>query len=96
MTTLKEGIALVDRLIADHRKATHGLYVSNDYDRWKAANAAATEAAKEALVAAGAVVRDSWQGAAVKLAGIRATSTSGLFGAMQNWLRAARRKVEEG
>ena len=35
-----------------------------------------------------------WNGASVSIAGIRATSTSGLEGALTNWIAAARRKLD--
>lgn len=33
-----------------------------------------------------------WDGCRVTIAGISATSTTGLYGALRNWIRAARRK----
>ena len=41
----------------------------------------------------GARVKDEWNGAAVTIAGIRATSTSGLDGALSNWLAAADKRL---
>lgn len=42
----------------------------------------------------GAHVNDSWDGARVRLAGITSTSTSGVHGALTNWLRAAVARIE--
>lgn len=37
-------------------------------------------------------VTEKWDGARVRIAGITATSTSGLDGALHNWLTAARKR----
>lgn len=45
----------------------------------------------------GASINDRWDGASVRLAGIRSSSTMGLSGALHNWLRAAdQRLAKEG
>lgn len=41
-------------------------------------------------------IKDDWQGAAVKIAGIRSTSTQGLWGAVRNWLAAADKRIAAG
>jgi hypothetical protein len=41
-------------------------------------------------------IKADFRGAAVTIAGIRSTSTSGLFGAVQNWLVAAGKRIAEG
>lgn len=43
----------------------------------------------------GARVSHDWQGSAIRLAGIRSSSTSGIHGALANWVVAAKRKVAE-
>ena len=42
----------------------------------------------------GARIDDRWDGATIKLAGVRSSSTSGLAGALRNWLRAAAKRAE--
>lgn len=51
--------------------------------------------ARNALESVGAKTRDEWNGAAIKLVGIRSTCTWGFSGALGNWLRAARAKLEK-
>lgn len=41
-----------------------------------------------------AKITDRWDGCKVSIAGIRASSTSGLHGALTNWIAAARRKLD--
>lgn len=48
-----------------------------------------------ALGAKGAMFRQTGDGKQMKLAGVRASSTSGTTGMIRNWIGAARRKVEE-
>lgn len=38
---------------------------------------------------------EAWDGARVRHLGISSTSTSGLGGALRNWVKAARRRLEE-
>ena len=38
-------------------------------------------------------LRDQWNGARVRIAGVTASSTSGLAGALRNWVSAARKKA---
>lgn len=35
------------------------------------------------------------EGAAIRMAGVRATSTGGIYGALYNWIKAAQRKIAE-
>lgn len=42
----------------------------------------------------GAKINDRWDGAKVRIAGISASSTSGIRGALQNWLVGARKRLE--
>lgn len=41
-----------------------------------------------------AQIRDRWDGCQVRIAGVTSSSTSGMEGALRNWLSAARRKAE--
>jgi len=43
----------------------------------------------------GATINNRSDGCGVKIAGIRSTSTSGIAGALHNWLRAARKRAGE-
>lgn len=43
----------------------------------------------------GAKISDRWNGARVSILGIASTSTSGLHGALTNWLAAARRRADQ-
>ncbi len=42
-----------------------------------------------------AKINDKWNGATVSIAGIRASSTSGIVGALHNWIAAARRRLDQ-
>lgn len=53
----------------------------------------ATDAAVFAIEALGGVIRDDANVFALTLGGVRSTSTSGILGAMTNWLRAAEPKI---
>lgn len=54
---------------------------------------AAHRAAERQLDDYGARIRDDWRGARITLCGISSSSTSGISGAMANWLRAAEAKI---
>lgn len=60
----------------------------------------AYDQALEALVAdlrkAGAHIGEKFDGKAVRLAGIRSTSTSGTENALKNWVTAARKRIAAG
>lgn len=43
----------------------------------------------------GARIADDWRGARVRLAGVTATSTAGLAGALRNWCAGAARKLDD-
>lgn len=65
-----------------------------DYDRWRAANNQALDAIRRELWIAGARFTDR-DGVSVRFHGLRASSTSGLLGALQNWMTAARKQLAE-
>lgn len=78
----------------DLTKALVGPYSPDSSREWHPRHRAAMETLADQLRGdVGARITHRWDGAAVTLAGIRSTSTSGLAGALQNWLRAARRKA---
>lgn len=41
----------------------------------------------------GARIANRWDGARVRIAGVAASSTSGLAGALHNWVKAAKKRV---
>lgn len=59
------------------------------------------EKAKSAMVAAieqslpKVAISAKWNGATVRIAGIRASSTSDVVGALHNWIAAARRRLDQ-
>lgn len=72
-----------------------GRFDPTNYSDWRRRHDAAVADMKRALEAEGAVFSERPpHDHAVRLAGIRSTSTSGFEGAVRNWLRAARAKVE--
>lgn len=50
------------------------------------------QVAKSLTDTLGARIKDDWNGARVRIQGVQATSTSGLIGALRNWLAAVERK----
>lgn len=60
----------------------------------------AYDQAMETLVAdlrkAGANIGEKFDGKAIRLAGIRSTSTSGTESALRNWMTAARKRIAAG
>lgn len=68
-------------------------------DRWEAMkrrSAAVDVIMGELATAEGAKIRTdgSWEGAMLKLAGIRCTCTQGSEGVLRNWQAAARKKID--
>lgn len=43
----------------------------------------------------GARTGNDWRGVTIRMAGIRATSTGGISGALHNWIMAAQRKIAQ-
>lgn len=43
----------------------------------------------------GARINDKWDGCRVRIAGLHSTSTTGMAGALNNWMTAARRRLSE-
>lgn len=69
---------------------------NRNYSAEREARKEAVALARNALESVGAKTRDEWNVAAIKLMGIRSTCTWGFSGALGNWLRAARAKLEQG
>lgn len=88
-------IRKVDSLLHEIDEAT-GPFVAREASEWHARRRAELERVAKILTEThGAKLNSRWDGAAVKLAGIRSTSTSGLESALRNWREAARRKLEK-
>lgn len=69
----------------------------SDNASWDTANSHREAVVTEIVAATGAVLLAAhWDGVSVKLAGIRATSTSGPQGALRNWATAAEKRLAAG
>lgn len=94
MENLLRPIALVEEKLAE-AKAEEDEFDDKDYSGWFARHRAATDK----LVAFfreeenGRFTQQGAHGHTVQMAGIKSTSTSGWYGALQNWKRAAETKV---
>ena len=88
--TLQEAIAFVTAERALILEATAG-FTHENFNEWRRKRDEAKAAAISRLTAVGAVIRDDWQGTAIKLVGIRCTCTGGLSGALGNWIARAQR-----
>jgi hypothetical protein len=86
-------ITIVERAVAAHSKALEGISALDDYATYCTTRRSADSALELAVVQIGAVIRDKGSETAVRLAGIRSTSTMGLASALGNWLTAARKKL---
>ncbi|MBN9066725.1 MAG: hypothetical protein J0H60_09730 [Rhizobiales bacterium] len=85
--------SIVERALAAHSKALEGISALQDYDTYCNTRRSADSALELAVVQIGAAIRDKGSETAVRIAGIRSTSTMGLSGALSNWLTAARKKL---
>lgn len=73
-----------------------GSFSHTEYQSWRDKHDAATEQARSRLETAGAKFSSGFPSDyAVRLAGIRSTSTSGYVGALRNWQRAAKGRIEK-
>ena len=96
MSDLKTAIAQVEVIIADWGAATEGTSPTRDYDEWRRVRRAAEDDAMAKLLRAGAIICDGTGSVvAIRLWGLRSTSTCGLNGAVHNWLRLAATKLGE-
>lgn len=92
--SLKDTIAMVAAMIEDAEKAA-GTY-AGDPQGWHARHRHEMDKLRVRLQSKlGARIDDRWDGASVRLAGIRSSSTSGLAGALRNWIRAAEKRLEK-
>lgn len=91
---------LLERLIQIIEEKTEAVpplakeWNSDDHRRYHAAG----ERILEELVAeeAARVGGTSWAGTSFKMAGISTSSTSGAWGALNNWMKKAQRRIDEG
>ena len=82
--TVETGLKSVDAACGTYRDDPSGWHQRH--------RAALGELAAQLTETVGAKVNDRWDGAKVRIAGISSSSTSGLGGALSNWLAAARKK----
>lgn len=94
MSELSSILATVDaRLRA--AEAACGSF-ADDPENFHARHRAAMAGLAEQLAAdVGARITERWDGARVRIGGISSSSTSGLGGALRNWIVAARRRASE-
>lgn len=92
---LSAAFPIVERAIAEHSKALKGVNSIEDYGHWKNTRRSADSALELAVVQIGAAISEKGSETAVRLAGIRSTSTRGLGGTLSNWLTAAGKKLYE-
>lgn len=92
--SLKDTIAMIAAMLEDAEKAA-GTY-AGDPQGWHARHRHEMDKLRVLLQSRlGARINDRWDGASVSLAGIRSSSTSGLAGALRNWIRAAEKRLEK-
>lgn len=97
MADLKKLIAIVEAMVSKMDAAVGPLPDWKDhaaYDAWQQRQGDAMDQLKEDLLEAGAKfnARPAVD-FAIRLGGIRSTSTSGITGAVGNWLTAARKRL---
>ncbi|KAB2855960.1 MAG: hypothetical protein F9K43_27590 [Bauldia sp.] len=91
---LTDTITTVSSMLKDAEKAA-GTY-AGDPQGWHARHRHEMDKLRVLLQSRlGARIDDRWDGASVSLAGIRSSSTSGLAGALRNWIRAAEKRLEK-
>lgn len=82
----------IEALLADAERQA-GTY-SDDPRGWHARHRLAMQQLAGELAARfGLKVDDRWDGARVRMGGLAASSTSGVAGALRNWLTAARKRL---
>lgn len=78
----------------DHLNSQPGLDDCANYEEWKRIRTEAQAQSVAILVSIGFSLMPSSSDAWVRFGGVRSTSTTGLHGALGNWLRAARARLE--
>lgn len=92
---LKDAIEKVARAIVD-ANAEIGPRDDADRDWWNRRRVILARHAEALAEQLGGRINDRWDGCRVRLCGIAATSTTGIEGALRNWIAAAHRRIEEG
>lgn len=95
ISTLQRLVAIVDQKLDEHSAEEGVMNGMRDYAAWRERRAAATAKLVEFLTAnEGARFREKPpHDHSVTMAGIRASSTMGLVGALKNWTTAARKRI---
>jgi hypothetical protein len=91
---LKDALGKVDEAVktAEAKLGASPAYADSAYFQRRKAVFAECEA--HLALSIGARINDRWNGCSVRIAGVSSTCTAGLPGALQNWMTAARRKLE--
>lgn len=82
-------------VVADHLASLPKVGGALDSTTFEVRNQALRLIFADLAAAEGARTSNDWQGAAIRMAGIRATSIGGISGALHNWITAAQRKISE-
>ena len=67
--------------------------VDHSSEGWTRRREATARMGEQLTASIGMRINDKWDGCRVSLAGISSTSTTGLVGALHNWMAAARRRA---
>ena len=68
---------------------------SASFTEWRARHRTAMELCPSHLgEQLGAKINDRWDGCRVRIAGVSSTCTAGMHGALKNWLRAAKARLD--
>lgn len=86
VTKVEAALALAEKEIGPH-EPNQSAY----WDRRRTAMAVCAERLRDQLDAR---ITDGFDAARVRIAGVQSSCTAGLTGALQNWIVAARRKIE--
>lgn len=89
---LERAMIEVEGVIQGARVAI-GPRVDGDREWWDRHRAVMASAAAYLTAALDARITDRWDGCRVRIAGISATCTAGMAGALSNWLAAAQRRA---
>lgn len=91
---LVDAMATVSQLLEEAERAA-GDY-ADDPQNWHARHHHEMDKLRVLLQSQhGARISSRWDNQSVLIAGIRSSSTSGLAGALRNWMKAARRRIEQ-
>ena len=94
MIALAEIIDLVESAL-DNAERAAGTYAEDPSGFHQRHRTQMEALAKRLTAQFGARCNDRWDGARVRLHGITSTSTTGIAGALRNWLRAAKNRAGE-